>query len=29
MIDRALHALNRPDADVRFVVSGYGEDEEE
>ena len=27
LIDRALRALNRPDADVRFVVSGYGEDE--
>ena len=28
-IDRALHALNRSDADVRFVVSGYGDDDEE
>jgi len=27
LIDRALRALDRPDADVRFVVSGYGEDE--
>ena len=27
LIDRALRSLNRPDADVRFVVSGYGEDE--
>jgi chromosomal replication initiation ATPase DnaA len=29
LILRALKALNRPNADVRFVVSGYGEDEEE
>jgi chromosomal replication initiation ATPase DnaA len=29
LITRALQSLNRPDADVRFVVSGYGEDDEE
>jgi chromosomal replication initiation ATPase DnaA len=28
LIERALHALNRPDAAVRFVVAGYGDDEE-
>jgi hypothetical protein len=27
LINRALRALDRPDADVRFIVSGYGEDE--
>ena len=28
-IDSALTAVNRPDADVRFVVAGYGDDDEE
>jgi chromosomal replication initiation ATPase DnaA len=28
-IDRALEAVNRPDADVRLVVAGYSDDEDE
>jgi chromosomal replication initiation ATPase DnaA len=27
-IDRALAAMNRSDTDVRFVVAGYGDDDE-
>ena len=27
LIDQALRAMNRPDADVRFVVSGCGDEE--
>jgi chromosomal replication initiation ATPase DnaA len=28
-IERALHALNRPELDVRFVVAGYGDEDDE
>jgi chromosomal replication initiation ATPase DnaA len=27
-IDRALEAIDRPEVHIRFVVAGYGEDEE-
>ena len=27
-IDRALQAIDRPEVHIRFVVAGYGEDEE-
>ena len=29
LLDRALTALDRPDTDVRFIVTGYGEEEDE
>jgi chromosomal replication initiation ATPase DnaA len=29
LLDRALMTLGRADTDVRFVVTGYGEDEDE
>ena len=28
LIDRALGAINRADAEVRFVVAGYGDEDE-
>jgi hypothetical protein len=28
-LDRALAALGRPDTDIRFVVAGYGDDDDD